>query len=229
MTCSRISRIQSPGLTCLLAGLVVVGSLTQAGWATAAAPPDSQYDVVVEKDIRVPVRDGTRLALDLYLPARDGKPLPGKHPTLLARTPYNKNGSTAEARWFASRGYAVVVNDVRGRYASEGSWRMLVDDPNDGYDLLQWIGRQPWCSGKIGTFGTSYVGGTQHALACARPPYLACMIPVDSVSNTGIAGIRHSGAFELRFMNWLFTIGAPNARAALADPALNKGLGRDGG
>src|SRR5205809_663200 len=102
-----------------------------------------------EKDIRVPVRDGTRLALDLYLPARDGKPLPGKHPTLLARTPYNKNGSTAEARWFASRGYAVVVNDVRGRYASEGSWRMLVDDPNDGYDLLQWIGSQPWCNGRL--------------------------------------------------------------------------------
>jgi putative CocE/NonD family hydrolase len=185
-------------------------------------------EVVVEKDVRVAVRDGTRLALDVYLPARDGKPLPGKHPTLLARTPYDKNGSAAEARWFAARGYAVVVNDVRGRYGSEGSWRMLLDDPDDGYDVVRWLCRQPWCGGKVGTFGTSYVGGTQHALACARPPELACMIPADSVSNAGLAGIRHGGAFELRFMNWIFTIGAPNARPALADPKLRAALVENG-
>jgi putative CocE/NonD family hydrolase len=188
----------------------------------------AQYEVVVEKDVRVPVRDGVKLALDVYLPAQDGKPLPGKHPTLLSRTPYNKAAPVAEARWFASRGYAVVVNDVRGRYESEGQWRMIVDDPNDGYDIAAWIGQQPWCNGKIGTYGTSYVGGTQHALACARPPQLACMIPVDSVSNTGIAGIRHSGAYELRFMNWIFTIGAPNAREALADPKLRAALVENG-
>jgi uncharacterized protein len=215
------------GRICFIAGLACVAVLLEDS-VRAAAASEARYDVIVEKDVRVPVRDGTRLVLDLYLPAQDGKPLPGKHPTLLARTPYNKNGSTAEARWFAARGYAVVVNDVRGRYASEGRWRMLVDDPDDGYDILQWIGKQPWCNGKVGTFGTSYVGGTQHALACARPPYLGCMIPVDSVSNTGIAGIRHSGAFELRFMNWIFTIGAPNARTALADPALKAALEQNG-
>jgi putative CocE/NonD family hydrolase len=210
-----------------IAGFVSVAPSLQ-DHARAAAPSETRHDVIVAKDIRVPVRDGTRLALDLYLPAQDGRALPGKHPTLLARTPYDKNGSAAEARWFAARGYAVVVNDVRGRYASEGSWRMLVDDPNDGFDILEWIGKQPWCSGKVGTFGTSYVGGTQHALACARPPYLNCMIPVDSVSNAGIAGIRHSGAFELRFMNWIFTIGAPNARAARADPVLKIALEQNG-
>ncbi len=192
----------------------------------AASKP--RYEVVTQKDLHVLVRDGTRLALDVYLPAEDGKPLPGKHPTLLARTPYNKNGMVAEARWFAARGYAVVINDVRGRFASEGEWRMLTDDPQDGYDLVEWMSKQPWCNGKVGTFGTSYVGGTQHALACARPSSLACMIPVDSVSNTGIAGIRHSGAFELRFMNWIFTIGAPNARAALADPRLKAALEQNG-
>jgi len=207
--------------------LIAIILITAAASAADFAP-DTALQVVVRKDVLVPLRDGVRLALDLYLPARDGIALDGRLPTLLARTPYNKNGTAAEARWFAARGYAVVVNDVRGRYASEGDWRMLLDDPNDGYDLVQWIGKQPWCSGKIGTFGTSYVGGTQHALACARPPYLACMIPVDSVSNTGIAGIRHSGAFELRFMNWIFTIGAPNARAALADPALKQALEQNG-
>ncbi len=188
----------------------------------------ARYEVVVEKDLRIATRDGTKLALDLYLPAKDGKPLPGKHPTLLCRTPYNKNGQAAEARWFAARGYAVVLNDVRGRYASEGPWIMLVKDPEDGFDLAAWIGKQPWSSGKIGTFGTSYPGGTQHALACANPPELACMIPVDSMSNIGIAGVRHSGAFELRFMNWIFTIGAPNAREALADPKLKTALEDNG-
>jgi putative CocE/NonD family hydrolase len=207
----------------LIAILLITAAASAADFA-----PDTALQAVVRKDILVPMRDGVRLALDLYFPARDGKAVDEPLPTLLARTPYNKSGTAAEARWFASRGYAVVVNDVRGRYASEGEWRMLVDDPNDGYDLVQWIGKQPWCSGRIGTFGTSYVGGTQHALACARPPYLACMIPVDSVSNTGIAGIRHSGAFEMRFMNWIFTIGAPNARAALADPALKQALEQNG-
>ena len=120
-------------------------------------------EVAVEWDVKVAVRDGTKLALDLYLPAANGKPLPGRHPTILVRTPYDKNRSTAEARWFAARGYAVVYNDCRGRYASEGVWRMIVDDPNDGYDICSWIVKQPWSSGKIGTMGTSYVGGTQHA------------------------------------------------------------------
>jgi putative CocE/NonD family hydrolase len=192
------------------------------------AADEAPYEVVVREDLRVPVRDGTRLALDLYLPARGGKPPEGKHPTLLARTPYNKAGLAAEARWYAAHGYAVVVNDVRGRYASEGHWRFLLDDPDDGSDIVQWLAKQPWCNGKVGTFGTSYVGGTQHALACTRPPQLACMIPVDSVSNCGIAGIRHGGAFELRFMNWIFTIGAPNAREALADPKLKEALEANG-
>lgn len=200
--------------------------------ATAQVPrtgtTPARNEVVVQKDVMVAVRDGTRLALDLYLPAKDGQPLPGKHPTLLVRTPYNKNGAAAEARWFASRGYAVVINDTRGRYASEGHWQMIVDDVNDGHDVARWVGRQPWSTGKIGTWGTSYVGGTQHALACANPPELACMIPVDSLSNTGLAGIRHSGAFELRFMNWVFTIGAPNAREALADAKLREALVENG-
>src|SRR5262249_43768128 len=106
--------------------------------------------------------------------------------------------------------------------------RILVDDPDDGYDVVKWLADQPWCNGKFGTFGTSYVGGTQHALACARPPQLACMVPVDSVSNCGVAGMRQGGAFELRFMNWIFTIGAPNAREALADPALREALVKTG-
>jgi uncharacterized protein len=186
------------------------------------------FKVSLQKDLRIPMRDGTKLSVDLYLPLKDGKLAEGKHPALVERTPYNKNLQETDARWFAARGYVVVLNDVRGRYASEGHWRMLLDDPNDGFDLLQWIGKQPWSSGKVGTIGTSYPGGTQHALACAAPPQLACMIPVDSVSNAGMAGIRHMGAFELRFMNWAFTIGAPNAREALENQKLKAALTQNG-
>ncbi len=204
-----------------------------AAWVAADATPvvpksTAQNDFVAQKNVMIAVRDGTRLAADLYLPAKDGKPLEGKYPTILARTPYNKDGARGDAEWFCSRGYSVVINDVRGRYASEGKWRMILDDPNDGYDVVQWITKQTWSTGKVGTIGTSYVGGTQHALACANPPGLAAMIPVDSLSNCGIAGVRHGGAYEMRFMNWIFTIGAPNARAALADPALREALVENG-
>jgi putative CocE/NonD family hydrolase len=212
--------------------LILASIAFNCGSARSQAPvvalSAARFEVSVEKNIPVPMRDGVKLAVDLYLPAQHGKLVPGKQPTLLARTPYNKAGLAGEAHWFAARGYAVVVNDVRGRYASEGEWRFILDDPNDGFDLISWIGKQAWSSGKVGTFGTSYVGGTQHALACTGPPHLCCMIPVDSVSNCGIAGIRHSGAYELRFMNWIFTIGAPNARAALADPMLQNALVENG-
>jgi uncharacterized protein len=117
---------------------------------------------------------------------------------------------------------------VRGRYGSEGTWRFIADDANDGYDVVSWVVAQPWSDGKVGTFGTSYPGGTQHALAEMNPPGLATMIPIDAVSNTAVAGMRHGGAFELRFMNWIFNIGAPNGREALADPGLRAALVESG-
>src|SRR4051812_34733278 len=188
----------------------------------------AEYGVVVEKDTMIAVRDGTRLAADVYRPARDGKAVEGRFPTLLTRTPYDKKGAANEGRFYAERGYNVVANDVRGRYASEGTWRMMADDPADGYDVVEWIATQPWSDGKVGTFGTSYPGGTQHALAELNPPHLTTMVPVDALSNCGISGMRHGGAFELRFMNWIFQIGAPNSKEALANPALRMALVENG-
>jgi putative CocE/NonD family hydrolase len=202
--------------------------MTWAGVAFAqpsvvVRPADS--DVLVERNVMIPVRDGTRLAADVYRPARDGRPLEGRFPTLLTRTPYNKgDGNSSEGKYYAARGYNVVVNDVRGRYASEGTWRLIADDPADGFDVVEWIASQPWSDGKVGTYGTSYPGGTQHALAEMNPPHLTAMVPIDALSNCGIAGMRHGGAFELRFVNWIFQTGAPNARAALANPALKASL-----
>jgi putative CocE/NonD family hydrolase len=203
------------------------------GGVTAQAPKVSQrepeFEVVVETNVMIPMRDGVRLAADLYRPARAGKAVEGKFPTVLTRTPYNKgDGHAPEGRYYAERGYNVVMNDVRGRYASEGTWRLIADDPQDGYDTVAWIAAQPWSDGKIGTFGTSYPGGTQHALAEMNPPHLTTMIPIDAVSNCGVAGMRHGGAFELRFMNWIFNTGAPNAKAALANPALHAALVENG-
>ena len=204
------------------------------GFAPARAQPPQvsvrppEFGVIVEKNVLVPMRDGVHLAIDIYRPARDGKPAPGRFPTLLTRTPYDKNGADGEGRYYAERGYVVVANDVRGRYASEGTWRLIVDDPQDGFDVVEWIARQDWSDGKVGTFGTSYPGGTQHALAEMNPPHLTTMVPIDAVSNCGVSGMRHGGAFELRFMNWIFQTGAPNSKAALADPALRRALVENG-
>jgi putative CocE/NonD family hydrolase len=180
--------------------------------------------VIVEKNVMIPVRDGVRLAADLYRPAKDGKVASGRFPSLLTRTPYDKTGSAGEGRYYAERGYVVVANDTRGRYASEGTWHGLVDDPQDGYDVVEWIASRDWSDGKVGTFGTSYPGGTQHALAEMNPPHLTAMVPIDALSNCGVNGMRHGGAFELRFMNWIFQTGAPNSKQALANPALRQAL-----
>ncbi len=214
-----------------LAGLVTL--LDPGSGPSHAGPPrvsarPPEFGVIVEKNVLVPMRDGVHLAIDIYRPARDGKPAPGRFPTLLTRTPYDKNGVDGEGRYYAERGYVVAANDVRGRYASEGTWRLIVDDPQDGFEIVEWIARQDWSDGKVGTFGTSYPGGTQHALAEMNPPHLTTMVPIDAVSNCGVSGMRHGGAFELRFMNWIFQIGAPNSKAALADPALQRALTESG-
>jgi uncharacterized protein len=182
------------------------------GAQNTAAAGITGVDVALTPDVMVAMRDGVKLATDLYRPARGGKALEGRFPTLLMRTPYNKQVRAVPfAGYFAARGYVVVVQDVRGRYKSEGAWRPLRDDGHDGYDTAVWIGEQRWSDGGIGTLGTSYEGGTQHALAIANAPYLKTMIPLFSMSDVGLYGVRHNGAFELRWFNWVFSMGDPGA------------------
>ncbi len=168
----------------------------------------------------IPMRDGVRLAADIYRPARDGAPVEGKFPVLLERTPYNKEtvgGSAAD--FFVAHGYVVIYQDVRGRYESEGRWIPIRDDPKDGFDTTTWIGKQPWFGGSIGTMGSSYDGATQHAMAIANAPFVKAMIPRNAMSDFGRYGVRHNGAFELRFFNWVFMLGNPNGGADLAAAA----------
>ncbi|QDU35822.1 Cocaine esterase [Maioricimonas rarisocia] len=162
----------------------------------------------------VPMRDGVRLATDIYRPARDDQPLDDPLPVILSRLPYNKDGSKSMGAYYATHGYVFVAQDTRGRYKSEGVWRMLSDDGRDGVDCAAWIGRQPWCDGKIGMIGTSYFGGTQHAMALAGAPELKTVIPVDAMSNMGRQSLRNAGAFELRFWNWIMLNAGRGSRAA---------------
>lgn len=188
---------------------------------SAAAKPDAaKPEYRAEVDVMVPMRDGVKLATDLYFPAdydADAKPA-AKLPVLLVRTPYGKgNGNSGDGKYFAPRGYVVVVQDTRGRYRSEGVWRWLTDDLPDGFDCAEWIVKQPWSNGRIGMLGTSYVGGTQHAMALSGTPHLKTLIPVDAVSNMGRQSMRNAGAFEMRFWNWII-LNAANGSSASKDP-----------
>jgi uncharacterized protein len=117
------------------------------GWLFAQEPKDAGD---VRTNVMVPMRDGIRLATDVYLP-----PGGGKVPAILARTPYDKTGEKGNAAYFAAHGYAYVAQDTRGRYASEGTWKFLADDARDGELAVNWIAQQPWSNGKVGTIGTS--------------------------------------------------------------------------
>ena len=186
--------------------------------STVCAEAPAAFQVHVEPNVKVAMRDGTQLATDVYRPARDGKPMDERWPVILTRTPYNKDGNQSTGKYFAARGYVFVAQDTRGRYGSKGVWHWLTDDGPDGVDTARWIAEQPWSNGKIGMLGTSYVGGTQHALALAHSPFLKTVIPVDAVCNMGYASMRNGGAFEMRFWNWIFLNAARGSRAS-SDPA----------
>jgi putative CocE/NonD family hydrolase len=136
------------------------------------------------------------------------------------RTPYGKDCTMQRGmfwRQLTPAGYVVVVQDVRGRYGSGGRWDPIRDDGRDGADLLAWIAEQPWSNGKVGTVGTSYDGATQHALALHGAPALAAMIPVDAMSNAGRYGMRNGGAFELRWLSWVLSLGNSTGAALTPD------------
>ena len=114
--------------------------------------------IIIEKDIDIPMRDGCVLKADLYRP--EG---PDKLPVLLNRTPYDKSFphitlNTLDVLRAARAGYNVVVQDCRGLFASQGTFRCFVDEARDGYDTIEHLARQPFADGKVGTFGASYMG-----------------------------------------------------------------------
>ncbi len=188
--------------------------------------------VRVDSNVMIPMRDGVRLATDLYRPAGDGP-----WPVILIRTPYHKTDgrSPEQARQFAGAGYLVAVQDVRGRYHSEGQVRIQADDADDGYDTVDWLARQPWSTGKVGTTGCSYPGEAQIFLAKRRHPAHAAMIPQAAAGPARYLSVINGGAYELALMfGWLRANGTkvhlqpapgtPDSLVALSRPFLQARL-----
>jgi uncharacterized protein len=116
------------------------------------------FAVKVETGVPVKMRDGVTLRADIYRPDADGK-----YPVLLQRTPYNKAGGTNFGRRAAARGYVAIIQDVRGRYTSEGDWYTFIHEAEDGYDTIEWAAALPYADGKVGMWGGSYVGSDADA------------------------------------------------------------------
>jgi putative CocE/NonD family hydrolase len=135
----------------------------------------SETSILVELDVAVPMRDGTRLRANVYRPPQ------GRWPVLLTRLPYGKDlplgTSVLDPVQTARRGYVVIVQDTRGRLASEGEWRPFVTEAEDGVDTSAWAAELPYSDGQVGMYGTSYFGFTQWAAAVNGPPALKAMVP----------------------------------------------------
>ena len=179
--------------------------LILAGCAAASAA--AQKPIVKYLGVPVPMRDGVRLSANVFLPSEHARV-----PAILVRTPYGKGADIRPDHLaFVEHGYAVVVQDVRGRYESEGAFQPLTQEVHDGDDTLNWIARQPWSDGKIGMMGGSYVGIVQWKAALANNAHLKAIFPVvsgyddyrDRYYSTG-------GAFKLGYrLEWM----AENLRA----------------
>ncbi|MFB3826596.1 MAG: CocE/NonD family hydrolase [Bryobacteraceae bacterium] len=129
--------------------------------------------VIQSLNVPVPMRDGVRLSTNIFRPGE-----PERAPTILFRTPYGKgSGMSENHQAFVNAGYAVVVQDVRGRHGSEGVFRPLDQEGPDGYDTLEWIAAQPWSDGRVGMLGSSYLGIVQWKVALLNNPHLAAICP----------------------------------------------------
>ena len=228
----------APGAPRLTRREFAVVMLTTAGSlvlprAAHAGEGESEYTLL--SNVMVRMRDGVRLATDVYLPrvAGSGRGA-ARLPVILERTPYDKTAPSRSERtpsnskpmsradvasFFVQRGYVVVYQDCRGRYKSEGAFVKYLSDGNDGYDTCAWILEQAWCDGRIGTMGLSYAAHTQAALASASAPGVVAMF-LDSggFSNAYQGGIRQGGAFELKQATWAYNNALESPEIA-RDPA----------
>src|SRR4051812_28469885 len=137
-----------------------------------------KYQVALQRDLAVRMRDGIVLKADVYSPTDKGS-----YPVLLQRTPYDKRDQVDFAFEAAARGYVVVIQDVRGRFSSDGEWYPFKHESQDGYDSVEWAAALPSSNGKVGMFGASYVGATQLLAAIARPPHLVGLCAMETASD----------------------------------------------
>ena len=208
--------ISAPLLIVVLCGLAACASDESAPARSAAgiAP------YTVEQDVAVPMRDGVILRADIYQPSGDGP-----FPVLLYRTPYNKSDAAASYQTHlraVARGYAVILQDVRGRYASGGFFEPYRNEGADGFDSIEWAAAQPWSNGVVGTYGLSYPGAVQWLAAVESPPHLVAMAPAMTYSSPRNF-FYMNGAFDLSWLPWIYQYIAPDARVRLrASPGLQR-------
>ncbi len=180
-------RISFVGLIALVASLAVAAPVkgdaeARPGWFDYDRA--AKYEAVVEKDVMVPVRDGTELACDLYRPGRGVEPARGRFPALVADfSPYGKEAlaslDTTGFIYFAEHGYVVLKCDVRGSGQSPGAFDPLSDlEAQDNYDVIEWLARRPFVNGRVAQYGGSYAGVSSYRVAALRPPHLVTIVPL---------------------------------------------------
>jgi putative CocE/NonD family hydrolase len=182
----RVSTLKRIPVLAALVCILFVGIIGAQDPATDVAteqvkPQVRQVQVLIERDVPMKMRDGTILRADVYRPKDDAR-----YPVILTRTPYNKLRHTGGGRLnpidLAYAGYARVVQDIRGRYASEGTYfigeHVTPQGMNDAYDTVEWIAAQPWCDGNVGMIGGSYEGSVQWPAAMSNPPHLKAIVPI---------------------------------------------------
>jgi putative CocE/NonD family hydrolase len=130
-------------------------------------------DSVIKESIMIKMNDGVSLSTDLYFPQSEPKNLP----VVLMRTPYKKEMQELKGKFWAEKGYVCAIQDVRGRFESEGEWEPFINEGKDGYETIEWLAAQDWCSGKVGMIGPSYLGWAQFLAAIEKPPHLVTIIP----------------------------------------------------
>lgn len=186
--------------------LFLAGILLACGFAKNAAgqAPDAgeytreKFEILEFKDEKIPLRDGVELRGDIFRPQSDKK-----FPAILLQTPYGKTGQGARAKIFAALGYAVVNTDSRGRFESGGEWDPFSPQhKTDGYDLVDWIAKQPWCSGSVGAYGLSYMGWTQWWTATQAPPSLKAIVPEVAPPDQLLNGPYQNGILVCWMVDW---------------------------
>ncbi|OPX06907.1 peptidase [Mycobacterium sp. AT1] len=184
---------------------LVLGGCSQNARTTTAGPwpPDpgrGPCEVTKQPDVPATMRDGTVLRADVYRPKTSDAV-----PVILMRTQYGKEGAQAGTRyqppdWFASHCYLVVVQDIRGQGASGGTFNEFTHDQADGYDSVEWAAALPGSNGKVGMYGSSYVGATQWLAAVTAPPHLVTIVPANTASDYYDGWTYEGGEFRLAFV-----------------------------
>lgn len=186
--------------------------LSVACWLLAGRLLAQTPEIQIDSNLAVPMRDGVVLSADLWRPGT-----PGPFPVLVYRTPYDRREAPSLATAAVARGYAVLLQDVRGRYRSGGDFEPYRHEARDGYDTIEWAARQPWCSGKVGTFGLSYPGAVQWLAATERPSALRAMVPAMTYS-TPESFWYSGGVWDGSWLDWIWYNIAPDLRVRLDQP-----------